>query len=215
MPTFARKRNPPDGKPHGWYKDCLRLDFEFRCAYCLIHEKDFQGHESFQVDHFRPKSRFRELERSYANLYYACQLCNRQGRKGHAWPTPDEESRGERFVDPCAEHWEDHVEFIEDGSVRPLTPAGEYSTRTIELDRIQLRLHRRKLPHEYSDRSRLHQVFHRLKRLSDFADARTDLPRGVAAELEALREQFLYLEKSVRAAWAGKKAAPPEPCCPY
>ena len=43
MATFSRRKKPPDGKRHGWYKDCLRLDFQFRCAYCLIHEADYQG----------------------------------------------------------------------------------------------------------------------------------------------------------------------------
>jgi uncharacterized protein (TIGR02646 family) len=215
MSTFSRRRKPPDGKRHGWYKDCLRIDFQFRCAYCLIHEADYQGHESFQVDHFRPKSRFKDLERSYGNLYYACQLCNRQGRKGHAWPTPDEARRGERFVDPCAEDWEDHVEFIEDGSVRPLTPAGEYSIRTIELDRIQLRLHRRTFHREYSDRSLLRDVLRRLEKVYRLVRASTDLPREIVAELSALRQQVPSLEKSVRRAWNRKKAPPPQPRCPY
>jgi len=77
MATFARRRKPPDGKPYASYRDCLRLDFSFRCAHCLIDEADYQGPDSFEVDHFQPKSRFPSLERTYANLHYCCLLCNR------------------------------------------------------------------------------------------------------------------------------------------
>ena len=125
------------------------------------------------------------------------------------------ESRGERFVDPCAEEWEDHVEFKADGSIRPLSPAGEYAIRIIELDRPQLRLHRRKFPKEYCDRSRLREVLRRLKGLFDLARARTGIPSEVVAELRALRQQVTYFEESVKAAWTRKMAPPPRPYCPY
>ena len=188
MATFSRRKKPPDGKRHGWYKDCLRLDFQFRCAYCLIHEADYQGHESSQVDHFRPQSRFRALARKYANLHYACLLCNKRSRKGDNWPSDDEAQRGERFVDPCSEDWEEHVEFLEDGAVRALTPAGDYAVRTLDLDRDQLRRHRKRFPGEYSDRSALRLLGHRLDRVLAIAIPNPQLPRQVREEMHALRE---------------------------
>lgn len=215
MATFARKKKPPDGKRHGWYKDCLRLDFEFRCAYCLIHEADYQSPEDFQVDHFRPQSRFPALASKYRNLYNACHLCNKTNRKGDRWPSKEEEARGERFVDPCEEDWEGHVEFVEDGSVRPLTPAGDYSVRTIDLDRDQLRTHRWKFPGEYFNRSALRGVKRRLDGVSAIAKQRRDLPDQVNQEIRCLQQQFLTLQESVDVAWTRKKALPPEPHCPY
>lgn len=215
MATFTRQRQPPDGKRHGWYKDCLRLDFEFRCAYCLIHEADYQGHESFQVDHFRPKSKFRHLERKYRNLYYACLLCNKGNRKGANWPSEEEADRGERFVDPCSEDWEEHVEFLEDGSARPLTPAGRYSVRVLDLDRSQLRDHRKKFPGEYSNRSALRALKRRLERAVSSARAGRRLPRQLRAQMQALHEQFVALQEAVHAAWARKSPPPPKPHCPY
>lgn len=215
MATFTRQRRPPDGRPHGWYKDCLRLDFEFRCAYCLIHEADYQGHESFQVDHFRPKSKFRDLERTYSNLYYACILCNKTNRKGANWPSEEEADRGERFVDPCSEDWEEHVEFREDGSARPLTPAGRYSERVLGLNRSQLRAHRQEFPWEYSDRSALQALKLRLERVVSFAKTYRRLPKQLRAEVRALEKQFAALRGEVHTAWARKSPPPPEPHCPY
>ena len=217
MATFARRRKPPDGKPYASYRDCLRLDFSFRCAHCLIDEADYQGPDSFEVDHFQPKSRFPSLERTYANLHYCCLLCNR--KKSDRWPSPEEEAKGERFVDPCAEDWEKHVEFQEDGSVRPLTPAGEYSVRAIRLDRDQLRRHRRDRPGEYSNRAALRQVRSKLKAVLAAARNRRDLPdevrQQVRQEIAALRTEILARREAVSGAWNGKERMPPEPRCPY
>ena len=217
MSTFSRRRKPPDGKRHGWYKDCLRLDFQFRCAYCLIHEADNQGPENFQVDHFRPKSKreFKSLEKVYSNLYYACYLCNKPGRKSDNWPSSEEGAKGERFVDPCVEDWEEHLEFLEDGSVRPLTPAGAFSLRTIGLDREQVRRHREKFPHEYFTRSALAAAKRRLRELSAVVSGRTDLAPEVRPEVKALQQQLPRLEARIVAAWRSKEAFPPEPRCPY
>ncbi|MBM4041220.1 MAG: HNH endonuclease [Planctomycetes bacterium] len=215
MATFTRRRTPPDGKPYRWYKGCLRLDFECRCAYCLLHESDNQGPDNFVVDHFRPKARFEQLERRYANLYYACQLCNRTDRKGDKWPSPEEADRGERFVDPCSEDWEDRVEFLEDGSARALTPGGAFSLRTIGLDRAQLRIHRRKFPREYVLRSVLAAAKRRLKNLASLVSANPAMPAEARSELAAIQERLARLETVVLAAWNSKKPFPPEPICPY
>ena len=211
MATFGRRKKP-DGRPHGWYRDCLRLDFEFRCAYCLIHEADYQGHESFEVDHFVPKSKARTLERRYPNLYYACRLCNKRGRKGDHWPTTDEEARGERFVDPCKENWEDHVSFEEDGSVGALTRAGDYSIRTIGLDRDQLRRHRARFPGEYWHRALLRQIRVRIAAVRRKAGERS---AELRTEVTALEKEYRTLERMVRNAWLKKIAPPPPPRCPY
>ena len=39
----------------------------------------------FHIDHFRPKKKYPRLALAYANLYYACGLCNTF--KGDAWPS--------------------------------------------------------------------------------------------------------------------------------
>jgi len=215
MPTFTRRRKPPEGKPPTWYKGCLRLDFQFRCAYCLIHESDYQSPEDFEVDHFEPQSVNRARAKEYANLYYACRLCNKPGRKGSNWPSREERERGLRFVDPCADDWEDHVEFQDDGSALPLSKPGEYSIRRIGLDRSQLRRHRVKFPGEYANRSHLRRVERALDRISQALRSRRNIAKELRQELRALKSQVPKLRRRVRAAWESKTPKPPPPHCPY
>jgi hypothetical protein len=91
---------------HALYRPCLRLDFAFRCAYCLAHESEVgpsDNYGGFEVEHFRPKGRreFRRFANRYTNLLWACHACNRA--KSDSWPTDEETSRGMRFVDPSVE----------------------------------------------------------------------------------------------------------------
>lgn len=143
---FERRQNPPLQKKYQHYKPYLRKDFLFRCAYCLVHEAHFGGLRNFHVDHFRPKNRkeFRDFALAYANLYYACGLCNTF--KGHWWPSAGDEQAGRRFVDPCEiDPYGKHFEVNEeDGTLRALTPAGHYTVEHIWLDRPQLNKHRRR-----------------------------------------------------------------------
>ncbi len=141
---FLRQENPPVLKKYQQYKSYLRKDFKFRCAYCLIHEAHYGGLRNFHVDHFRPKSKkeFRELALVYANLYYACGLCNTF--KGQWWPSESDLQAGRYFVDPCEEDpYGKHFEVNEaDGTLRVHTPAGRYTVEHIWLDRPQLNRHR-------------------------------------------------------------------------
>lgn len=143
---FQRQQKPRRQKKYQDYKPYLRKDFRYRCAYCLIHEAHYGGLRNFHVDHFRPKSkgRFRRLALTYANLYYACGLCNTF--KGDHWPSSKQLKSGFRFVDPCQEdpYGTDFEVVEEDGSLRILTDAGRYTVVHLRLDRNQLRRHRRR-----------------------------------------------------------------------
>jgi len=76
MPRIIRKHHPPYSKDYTKYKPYLRQDFNYRCAYCTIHEGEFGGLRNFVVEHFRPRWKFSELECEYTNLYYACRIYN-------------------------------------------------------------------------------------------------------------------------------------------
>ena len=54
------------------YKPHLRIDFQWRCAYCETTEVYRRGVDVFGVDHFKPKAKFPELDCHYPNLYYCC-----------------------------------------------------------------------------------------------------------------------------------------------
>src|SRR6266481_6956296 len=102
MPFFVRKTEAPIVKGgYQSFRPYVREDFRERCAYCLLEEIVAAGEENFELDHFRPKSRFPELLNDFYNIYYACHPCNHIKRD--AWPPSALELRGVGFVDLCKE----------------------------------------------------------------------------------------------------------------
>src|SRR5262249_8578818 len=99
MALFVREAQPPVLKTYRQFKPFLRVDFRRRCAYCERPEDYMGGDECFEVEHFRPKSKFPELECVYSNLYYACRGCN--SHKSETWPSVEQIFLGMRFADPC------------------------------------------------------------------------------------------------------------------
>lgn len=126
MALFARRENPPAKSNYRDYKPFLRKDFLVRCAYCERTEDYLGGDEAFEVEHFKPQSKFPDLICSYDNLYYVCRGCN--GHNSETWPSEPQLSRGQRFADPCMEDpYVHHLRELEDGAVQELTECGTYS----------------------------------------------------------------------------------------
>ena len=117
------------------FRPYIREDFSECCAYCLLHELLAGGAENFELDHFRPKSRYPDLTHVYENLYYSCHPCN--NIKRHFWPTDALLARGYRFVDPCHDDFSTHFTEV-DGRWEPITPAGDYSQERLRLNRKHL-----------------------------------------------------------------------------
>jgi len=65
---FVRQETPPQFDDCQKYLPFLRRDFRHRCAYCERTEGALGGEEFFEIDHFRPVSRFREHVTHYPNL---------------------------------------------------------------------------------------------------------------------------------------------------
>ncbi len=116
------------------YREILRVDFEFRCAYCEMTEASVFGIGAFGIDHFRPKSRYPELDCTYSNLYYCCNDCNRY--KGAIWPSEDSSTRGYFFPDPCVCcPVPDHFELNGEAFLVPSTRAGGFAIEVLGLNR--------------------------------------------------------------------------------
>ncbi len=64
-------------KDYKRYKDPLEKDFKERCGYTCCQQIWFGGKKNFQIDHFKPKSIYPELETKYSNLVYSCSYVNR------------------------------------------------------------------------------------------------------------------------------------------
>jgi 5-methylcytosine-specific restriction endonuclease McrA len=118
-------------------EDCLR-----RCVYCDCHEDEIGGHESMEIDHFRPYGRaeFVHLRDVPENLLHACGRCN--SYKSDHWPSGDPDrsyNDREGWIDPFHECRADFFEISEDGTLRALKAPAEYVIRLLRLNRELLR----------------------------------------------------------------------------
>jgi len=137
MARFTRITPPPPGSHrHPIVRAQVRQDFVRTCAYCILEELLAAGPENFELDHFRPRFRFRHLINDFYNLYYCCHPCNR--KKGSLWPSEQEEKAGFKFLDLCYEDFEDHYRSLADGQWEPLTLSAKYTLQHLRLNNPHL-----------------------------------------------------------------------------
>lgn len=114
-------------------KKHLREDFNHRCAYCNDIDS-YAGKETFQVDHFAPKSKFPHLETTYENLMYSCPYCNRS--KSDKWISNDASKpiiNNEGFDNPTSLSFESHFSRGACGEIIPLDSLGRYMWENLRL----------------------------------------------------------------------------------
>ena len=142
FPVLAR-RSTYSGKgkgrksKYGDFQAEIEKDCQKRCVYCDITLAEHGG-EGMQLDHFRPKSIFPELEHEPANLVLACPKCNRL--KWHYWPVG--KNAGSRshdgasgFVDPFEGDRLEYFEVKDTGELVALKPPGTYMIDLMKLNR--------------------------------------------------------------------------------
>jgi len=106
-PTNRRHRPRPASR---WtsYRACLRWDFGFTCAICLLHEVDLYGGQPGEglggttVEHVITRSADATRENDYDNCLYACRFCNR------ARSASPVQAEGARLLDPTRDAWGNH-----------------------------------------------------------------------------------------------------------
>ena len=125
-----RKQQPPLYSSYASYKPWLRREFVSQCVYCRLPD-GLKGEDSFGVDHYRPQSKFPELATTYANLFYACNCCNR--RKGAFWPTDGQQRVRQFLPNPCDHVMFEHLRYRV-ARVETRTPAGELAERVLMLN---------------------------------------------------------------------------------
>jgi hypothetical protein len=113
------------------YKENLRTDFWFSCAYCTIAEAEAMGIR-FTIDHYEPKSKRNDLINEYSNLYWACDLCNQH--KSDTFPTEQMRSQGYRFFRADQDEPNDHFE-LSDVLLISKSNTGEFTINLIGLNR--------------------------------------------------------------------------------
>lgn len=133
MQSIFAHRNPPPKKTKHYrrFRPYIREDFHQCCGFCLLHEVWARGRENFELDHFKPKSKFPELELEYTNLYYACHACNKAKRD--TWPTEELKEQGYHFVDFCTEDYSSNFRD-ENGRWQAISYAGAYTIEKLRLN---------------------------------------------------------------------------------
>lgn len=155
----------------GQVKDVLLRMCNGKCAYC---ESSLTYTSYGELEHFRPRAGARGLGGEYApqhywwlaydwdNLLIACQLCNSKYKRDY-FPVEDERRRaaagvrgagllreGALLINPCEENPADHLDFLPDGAIRPLTKRGEVTIKILGLDRAELQERRRRVAADLS-----------------------------------------------------------------
>lgn len=116
---FAYPLSPPGRKhgPQGYlryesYRDWLRDEFAFRCAYCLMRENWLRGSVGFQIDHCLPMLAAPARALDYDNLVYTCPWCN-QAKAHVPVPNPTDVALGKS------------LQVDADGVISALNPLGQ------------------------------------------------------------------------------------------
>lgn len=128
----------PSGKYSDW-KPMLADEGLHMCVYCSISDAQYGGIRNFHVEHYRPKSRFKELEHAYSNLFYACGICNTF--KGNDWPDdPSEESFDYvHYPDPSKTNYSNlFIVNIDTAQVEGKNVAAKYLVEKLNLNRAQI-----------------------------------------------------------------------------
>lgn len=129
------RSNPPVEAEYGKYRQTLRHDFVYSCAYCTTTEAEAMG-VNFTIDHYEPKISRSDLENVYGNLMYCCNSCN--VLKGVRMPSQEARAAGWRFYRPDEDYREDHFR-LEDLELKALSNTGSYTIDAVDLNRPSLK----------------------------------------------------------------------------
>jgi HNH endonuclease len=125
----------PLGLSYTEYKQELRYDFFYSCAYCTMCETEATGIR-FTIDHYEPQSARPDLRNFYSNLMYACDECNI--RKGDRIPSQSARQSHFRFFRPDNDHFEDHFE-LKGLRISSKSEIGYFTIEALDLNRQGLR----------------------------------------------------------------------------
>jgi hypothetical protein len=101
------------------YRPCLRWEFGFTCAFCLLHESDLTPHGVdgsglTSIEHYQTQRSAPDLADEYENCFYACRWCN--GARG---TKPVIAPDGRRLLQPCSDAWGTHFSATDRYRIAP------------------------------------------------------------------------------------------------
>ncbi|VVH65724.1 hypothetical protein BSPLISOX_2278 [uncultured Gammaproteobacteria bacterium] len=155
------------------FKEHLEEDFNKSCGYCDDPNLYYGQKLDYHIDHFKPKSRFPELEVEYKNLVYSCPYCNRA--KSNKWKAKN------GFIDPCSQEYDKNLQRDDKGQIQPITERGEYI-----IQNLQLHLKR-------------HEVIWTLSRLEKKKQQLKTLSTNGVNKLEVLKNELIEIQEKIDA----------------
>ena len=115
---------------YGLYKRELAEDFHHRCGYTDCNDAWFGGSRTFQIDHFKPWSKYKNLKTEYSNLVYCCSYVNRA-----KW---DDDSP--HYLDPCDTDYNKHFERDGKGMIVGKSKEARYMVDHLHLNLMRYRI---------------------------------------------------------------------------
>ncbi len=134
-PLVNRSRVPA-ARHYRDYKEVLRWDFFYSCAYCNTMEFEGQG-IAFSIDHYLPQISYGALSVAYSNLMWSCGDCN--SRKGDREVPREASDAGFRFFKADEDNYYDHFEYNSDEEIQGKTGIGNFTVVMLHLNRQTLR----------------------------------------------------------------------------
>jgi len=130
LEAIPRRHAPEQGK-FDTYRDCLRWEFGFSCAFCLLHEADLfaggiAGTGLTWIEHRNTQKDAPEQANWYRNCFYSCRFCN-QARASR----PLVDRAGRTLIDPMSAAWGKHF-ALEGAEMSVRHPADRDASYTYE-----------------------------------------------------------------------------------
>jgi 5-methylcytosine-specific restriction endonuclease McrA len=132
-PLVVRSKVKAESDYHK-YRETLRFDFYYSCAYCTISEAEGAG-IGFEIDHYEPQSASGAVA-DYSNLMYACRVCN--GRKTSVVVPSSARADGYKIFRPDEELFDDHFE-LKYAKLKEKTKIGKLTIAVADLNRESLK----------------------------------------------------------------------------
>ncbi len=144
-------KSAPSYKTVGSYRPYLREVSDYACSYCGITEAESSG-ATFNIDHFKPQTFFKELKTKCENLRYSCPRCN--SYKKDNWISKEQgcirdctnckekvcKKDIDRFIDVLTENPSNIFELLDDDKLYAYSSSkvANYTIKYLRLNRIQL-----------------------------------------------------------------------------
>lgn len=126
------------------WKELLSEEGHRQCVYCSLDENTGGGIKFFEIEHYKPESKFKALARDYDNLFYSCAICN--GFKSNDWKEGDATDLNlVIYPKPSVTDYSVLFETKDNGLVTGKHTASKYLVTRLYLNRPQLIIYRKYL----------------------------------------------------------------------